>query len=98
MAEDGAFSIDLMQIAELSTAHHAGAWAQRGWGDACDAVPSRDMEPDAQRMSALMRRYAEGEDRVFDEFYALAGPRLYRFCRRLAVRKAEADDLFQETF
>jgi RNA polymerase sigma-70 factor (ECF subfamily) len=56
------------------------------------------MEPDAQRMSALMRRYAEGEDSVFDELYALAAPRLYRFCRRLATLKAETDDLFQETF
>jgi RNA polymerase sigma-70 factor, ECF subfamily len=56
------------------------------------------MEPDAQRVSALMQRYAQGEDNVFDELYRLAAPRLYRFCVRLAARKTDADDLFQETF
>jgi RNA polymerase sigma-70 factor (ECF subfamily) len=44
-----------------------------------------------------MQRYARGEDGVFDELYKLMSPRLYRFCLRLAMRKPEADDLFQET-
>jgi RNA polymerase sigma-70 factor, ECF subfamily len=49
-------------------------------------------------LSALMERYAMGEDQVFDALYSLMAPRLYRFCLRLAALKSEADDLFQETF
>jgi RNA polymerase sigma-70 factor, ECF subfamily len=52
-------------------------------------------EPD--QLAELMQRYARGEDGIFDELYRLMSPRLYRFCLRLAVRKPEADDLFQET-
>src|SRR5215510_14585618 len=87
-----------MNFAESSAAQCTRERAQRGWVDGRDTLSSRAMGADAQRMSALMRRYAEGEDSVFDELYALAGPRLHRFCRRLAARKSEADDLFQETF
>ncbi len=49
-------------------------------------------------MCRLMERYASGEDAVFDELYCEMAPRLYRFCLRLAVRQADADDCFQETF
>jgi RNA polymerase sigma-70 factor (ECF subfamily) len=44
-----------------------------------------------------MRRYAKGEDGVFEELYRLMAPRVYRFCSRLATRQQEADDCFQET-
>ncbi len=50
------------------------------------------------QMNQLMERYAAGDDEVFELLYRLMSPRLYRFCRRLATYKPEADDLFQETF
>jgi RNA polymerase sigma-70 factor, ECF subfamily len=56
------------------------------------------MDPESQRLSTLMERYASGEDAVFDALYKMMAPRLYRFCVRLAARNPEADDLFQETF
>lgn len=48
-------------------------------------------------LDAMMTRYASGEDGVFERLYALLAPRLYRFCLRLAPRRYEADDCFQET-
>src|SRR6266850_1304915 len=45
-----------------------------------------------------MTRYARGEGGAFDELYAFLSPRLYPFCLRLTGRKAEADDVFQESF
>ena len=48
-------------------------------------------------MSALMERYATGDESVFEALYHSLSPRLYGFCRRLAVQEPEADDLFQET-
>ena len=57
-----------------------------------------DTEADPSALSALMERYAMGEDEVFEALYKLMAPRLYRFCRRLAMHTAEADDCFQETF
>jgi RNA polymerase sigma-70 factor, ECF subfamily len=45
----------------------------------------------------LMRRYANGEDALFERLYAVLAPRLYRFCQRLARARAEGDDYFQET-
>jgi RNA polymerase sigma-70 factor (ECF subfamily) len=48
-------------------------------------------------LSAMMLRYASGEDLVFERLYELLAPRLYRFCLRLASRPHEADDCFQET-
>ena len=56
------------------------------------------MSQDVDRASELMQRYARGEDDVFADLYTLMAPRLYRFCLRLATRKPEADDVFQETF
>ena len=51
----------------------------------------------SDQLSELMRRYAKGEDGVFEELYRLMAPRVYRFCSRLATRQQEADDCFQET-
>jgi RNA polymerase sigma-70 factor, ECF subfamily len=59
---------------------------------------SRMMSATGDRLSALMERYARGEDRVFEQLYGLLAPRLYRFCVRLANSGVEADDCFQETF
>jgi len=44
-----------------------------------------------------MRRYAKGDDGVFEELYRLLAPRVYRFCSRLAMHQQEADDCFQDT-
>ena len=55
------------------------------------------METPADQLSELMRRYAAGEDAVFEELYRMMAPRLHRFCCRLVARGAEADDLFQDT-
>jgi RNA polymerase sigma-70 factor (ECF subfamily) len=52
----------------------------------------------ADPLGQLMERYAAGDDGAFEPLYAeLSGP-LYRFCLRLALRRPEADDLFQDTF
>jgi len=48
--------------------------------------------------NTLMERYANGEDEVFEHLYREVAPRLYRFCRRLALHQPEADDCLQETF
>ena len=48
-------------------------------------------------LGQLMKRYARGEDRVFEQLYRLLAPRVYRFCSRLARNHQEADDCFQET-
>jgi RNA polymerase sigma-70 factor (ECF subfamily) len=53
---------------------------------------------EVDRLSELMRRYSNGEDRVFDALYEMMAPRLHRFCSRLAIAGADTDDLFQETF
>jgi RNA polymerase sigma-70 factor (ECF subfamily) len=55
------------------------------------------MNLETERMSQLMEEYATGDERAFDALYLALAPRLYGFCRRLAVRESEADDLFQET-
>lgn len=60
--------------------------------------PSRVMDAAADALSRLMERYANGEAEVFEQIYRLLAPRLYRFCRRLAIHEPEADDCFQETF
>jgi len=49
------------------------------------------------QLGQLMKRYARGEDCVFEELYRLLAPRVYRFCSRLAMDQQEADDCFQET-
>jgi hypothetical protein len=51
----------------------------------------------ADELGQLMKRYARGEDSVFEELYRLLAPRVYRFCSRLAMDQQEADDCFQET-
>ena len=55
-------------------------------------------EGDFDLPSALMQRYAEGDDTVFDQLYESLSPPLYRFCKRLTQHASEADDVFQETF
>lgn len=49
------------------------------------------------RAADAMSRYAEGDERAFDEVYALLSPRLYRLCIFL-IGRGEADDLLQEVF
>ena len=56
------------------------------------------MKRRADSSSELMERYAAGDDRAFDALYGQLSAPLYRFCLRLTTRRAEADDLFQETF
>jgi RNA polymerase sigma-70 factor (ECF subfamily) len=56
------------------------------------------MNMEAHSLSALMERYALGDDVVFPRLYELMAPRLYRFCLRLAMNVPEADDCFQEPF
>lgn len=56
------------------------------------------MKGNSDSLARLMERYAAGEDQVFEAIYRELSPPLYRFCLRLATRRAEADDLFQETF
>ena len=51
----------------------------------------------ADQLGQLMRRYAKGDDGVFEELYRLLAPRVYRFCSRLAMHQQEADDCFQDT-
>src|SRR5262245_18008840 len=55
------------------------------------------MDSQSETISALMERYAAGDDSVFAHLYRLMSPPLYRFCRRLTTMKHEADDCFQET-
>jgi hypothetical protein len=33
-----------------------------------------------------MERYANGDEAVFEQLYALLAPRLYRFCKRITYR------------
>ncbi len=62
------------------------------------ASASRLMDSSTDLLGALMERYAAGEDAVFEHLYREMAPRLYGFCRRLAIRRADTDDCFQETF
>jgi RNA polymerase sigma-70 factor (ECF subfamily) len=66
------------------------------WG--ASLATSRDMNGCTDSLARLMARYAAGEDGIFDAIYGRLEAPLYRFCLRLAARRHEADDLFQETF
>jgi RNA polymerase sigma-70 factor (ECF subfamily) len=66
------------------------------WG--VPLVDWRGMKGNASSLSGLMERYADGDDGVFEAVYASLCTPLYRFCLRLTAQRAEADDLFQETF
>ena len=46
----------------------------------------------------LVERMRAGDDRAFDEVYALYRDRIYGFLLRLSGHRDVADDLFQETF
>lgn len=61
-------------------------------------LPSASMRHHPNLGSALMERYASGDDAVFDQLYSLTAPRVYGFCVRLTGHPAAADDLFQETY
>lgn len=61
-------------------------------------LPGSRTAIDFEELNALMRRYGRGENSAFEPLYRLLAPRLYRFCARLAARRAEVEDLFQETF
>ena len=58
----------------------------------------RSPEGTVDPLSELMQRYAQGDDKVFEQLYASLSPHLYRFCKRLTRQPSEADDVFQETF
>ena len=64
----------------------------------CAGSASRLMDSSTDLLCTLMERYASGEDAVFEHLYREMAPRLYGFCRRLATRRADTDDCFQETF
>lgn len=66
------------------------------WG--VPLVDLRGMKGNANSLSGLMERYADGDDGVFEAVYHGLSTPLYRFCLRLTTHWAEADDLFQETF
>jgi RNA polymerase sigma-70 factor, ECF subfamily len=53
-------------------------------------------EPEA--LDAVMDRYAQGEDRAFDDLYRIGAPRVRGFLLRLCGNATLADDLTQETF
>lgn len=55
-------------------------------------------ESTTSSIDAVMERYAQGEDRAFDELYRLGAPRVRGFLLRLCGNAALADDLTQETF
>jgi RNA polymerase sigma-70 factor (ECF subfamily) len=52
----------------------------------------------ADALDAVMDRYAQGEDRAFDDLYRAGAPRVRGFLLRLCGDPALADDLTQETF
>jgi RNA polymerase sigma-70 factor, ECF subfamily len=66
------------------------------WG--VSFATSRGMKRNTDALSRLMGRYAAGDDDVFERLYGELSAPLYRFCLRLAIRRPEADDLFQDTF
>ena len=81
---------------DMDFAHTFGA----GWRDSDGATRGSSSSPMTKHrdpLSAVMQRYASGEDQVFERLYELLAPRLYRFCLRLTSRRHEADDCFQET-
>ena len=56
------------------------------------------MQRTADSLGLLMERYTSGDMAAFEPLYRHLSAPLYRFCLRLTMRRAEADDLFQETF
>lgn len=58
-----------------------------------------DSQEDAQRERAnlAMSRYAQGDDRAFEELYRVLSPRLYRLCLCL-VGHTDAEELLQDVF
>ena len=62
----------------------------------------RGQEPDGERVALdradrAMERYADGDDTAFGEVFAVVGPRVQRFLRRLCGFDELAQDLLQET-
>jgi RNA polymerase sigma-70 factor, ECF subfamily len=66
------------------------------WG--VSLATTRGMKRSVDGLSKLMERYAAGDDGAFERIYGELSAPLYRFCLRLAIRRPEADDLFQDTF
>lgn len=64
---------------------------------ASDAARSGARGPDARDATDAMTRYAQGDDRAFEQLYAALAARLHRFCVFLAGR-FDAADLMQEVF
>jgi RNA polymerase sigma-70 factor (ECF subfamily) len=87
---DGAFARHLLPAGSYS----AGAVA----APSSRVMNTDAVHPDMVRLGNLMERYADGDDSVFDQLYELMAPKLFRFCLRLTMRAAEAEDCFQETF
>lgn len=46
----------------------------------------------------IVRRFQSNQPGGFDDLYDQWGPRVFRFCRRLASNEADAEDLTQEVF
>jgi RNA polymerase sigma-70 factor (ECF subfamily) len=61
-------------------------------------TPARMEQPRENVLTAVMDRYARGDDAAFDELYRLGAPRVRGFLLRLCGQLALADDLTQETF
>lgn len=62
---------------------------------------SRDADrddPDRDRASRAMDRYAGGDTPAFGELYDVLAPRLFGFAMNLTRHRASAEDLVQQTF
>ena len=46
--------------------------------------------------SALMLRYGDGDVQAFEVLYRRHNDAIYRYLRRLSVRRDSADDIFQD--
>ncbi len=62
------------------------------------AGTARSLDANGRALTAVMDRYANGDDVAFDELYRLGAPRVRGFLLRLSGDVALADDLTQETF
>jgi RNA polymerase sigma-70 factor (ECF subfamily) len=72
-------------------------WAR--FGDSAPVLDdARSGRTNADPLSAVMDRYAQGDDTAFDELYRAGAPRVRGFLLRLCGNLALADDLLQETF
>ena len=64
--------------------------------DILDPVDDRYYQPMTQSEVEILRRFQVGATGGFDDLYDQWGARVYRFCRRLTVSVADAEDLTQD--